>query len=1301
MPFATTHLDVFYDEESVRQYVLQTGDSHPFNNQLYYKEGSQVKKTTVLAPSAYLSSGSLDKTTETISKIGSLSKFRHKFPFMNMYTIEMLIPGQCGSFFIEKDQPYLLWGAELKPTFFDAQLFTKNNMNCYKKQSAVPGMMHSGDLTDSGHFTHSIVCNRFVEDTYAAAAVGYNKTKLVNFQQASPFILMVDHTRQVMYAVPFSLEYATIGDSMMIAPLIFNMNKEGLVRWYIPATCPTDSEVNTGDYSQRFRSTMAHVSRNFEQDYAYHQRAMEEASAQLETETTLSAPILSTPSSNHDHKCIVFIQDGINPSVEGSHQNNRLFVNFGVSLGISEVFTPNPAVDIVLPIIAGEAHGHAALALGKKAICSTGSTFNSTSWRSKVNACSTIIHVNNGTEWSEGVLQAQLYRLVGLMIVHIPRNFSTYFHSRQSELSELKIPASRLMCGISIILIKSQENCYFYRGSIGVLPVVPSNTEHKKIEFAHEVNLEETIRMHLQRNHLLNVDSFVSQDFSKLLLSDGTLLESTSHEEIYSILIGNNDEWHNIASQLSVCLTTANIENLKQYLTTKVLQFEKEQLKLDYDKLQFLIEDLKDKFKSPPPGVDVTVHTNSTREGILAQKQEIRKKQTTFKELLSKIEQLCSFKVVSSRKVGIQQAQRKQAVKENVARANSLTPAKFAESLMDTSWGVAIARIEPTLVPRLLNAISSERTDKYLQDLCHPQVGVSVIPHDQILSQSTSSQSQSNATSVEIYNHIGFEVPSNCTMLDIESIEILLEHKQEDHILRATEKAMPLTFILNGAPHLVLPMYNDAVQLNGQYVNFMDEANKPYVANFRVILRGMLSNLKSRCPIKPQSKDLTFGIQIIVLSLMLSTIKPIKDIEVLEESSTVCQMLRSLMYLWGTFAASGQKPVTFAYQLLQPGAKIVFPKLRGEWAIYAIIAKIYPFLKLPMAPFKSNVRILLIEAIFHYFLSDKITKVNSMMKDNSKEAELKNRRNINIALRWNYAACAILSRIDKESLSKEDSAYSVKRLLELAPDKSTYTTTQLKRSLRLLSENVPLNWDLVRTVISCATIKRSGCFAQHKKKQTVTSLTKAKLHLCQQLNMKTPGDVVLASEKLEDTSLLFCGTVGDSYVYKDPNKLSTIKVQNDKAYEKGDISKMKGDAELVREAWRIKGGDIEDKLSNSDFLRQILPTIVTMSNISPQTATALLATTVPKNISENKLLSEVWDSAHSLHPDNINKMMPPSCLFTLFNAIGVPHDKQRVIIGDIIHTILLDYKHIDKAKLACAQMLKEKYDCSMASVEIQ
>lgn len=892
---------------------METGHSHPFDGHLLVKENGVIVKRPILSPSQYVSAGSVDKTAMTIDTMSSMPEFRTLFPFMRTYTIEMVLAGQSGTMQIEAQKPFLLWGARLQPTFFDGQLVTPEHLSCYQesKRRAVPGMMHSGDKRSNTHFMHSMCCTSFVPNVFVASAVGYSYTELVRFEAVSPFILLVDHVRETMMAVPFSLERATIGSSMLIAPLVFQMNDRGVVRWYVPPSCPTDGRVNTGEYSPAFRHKMRELAASFDRDFASYQRRP------IDVTPPPPLSVSACAQTRSGFKRLVFVQTGVRTIIEDASFNpDRGVVHFGHTLSLASDFVATSASNMVLPILSGVAHGHVALALGSCASVGVYGAFaNSDEWRKTVDACSSVVvHINDGTEWYENVLQSMLHRVVGLMIVHLSKNLSKDAAARISELSSMKLCGVRLMSGVSIVLVHTPDGeAFFYRGAIGVLPISPENPS-----FADPIDLGMTLAMHASRDAPLVFGSFVDKDSKTMLLHDGRVIETDALSTVVDLLMSDSGvSWSNLVAQLSVCLSAAEVDAYKERLTTTILALEAEETHSAKEHLNALIKDLKSAFAAAPVGVDITLHTQHARQLVFDQKRLIKEAQKTYREALGRVQQICSFKVVSARNVGVQQAQRKLAVATNVARASNLSAAQLAEKLIDSTTGFAVARIDVDKATIFLQNISAGKMDEFMQQLADPM---------RVMTNPAADARLDIGACFDRMNP-GFLLAPNCTMLDSESVEILLEHVQRtDHILTSTKKQ--LTFCMQAIPHLVLPLYEDASKLDGSYVDFMNEANDEAKADYRVTLRGVLASLKARIPIRPNSPDLTYGIMLIVLSLMLSMTRDV-DLQTLEPTSTVCQTLRGLMYLWGTFAGSGQKPVTFAYQLTQPGAKIVQPKLQG------------------------------------------------------------------------------------------------------------------------------------------------------------------------------------------------------------------------------------------------------------------------------------------------------------------------------------------------------------------------------------
>eukprot|EP00966_Prymnesium_polylepis_P313026 7233305-Prymnesium_polylepis.2 len=137
---------------------------------------------------------------------------------------------------------------------------------------------------------------------------------------------------------------------------------------------------------------------------------------------------------------------------------------------------------------------------------------------------------------------------------------------------------------------------------------------------------------------------------------------------------------------------------------------------------------------------------------------------------------------------------------------------------------------------------------------------------------------------------------------------------------------------------------------------------------------------------------------------------------------------------------------------------------------------------------------------------------------------------------------------------------------------------------------------------------------------------------------------------------------------------SALSVQNEKAFSDHDATKMKGDAELNRVCFRINAIPLPDGLSNDDFLAKMLPTIV--SNEPEQTKQMIVDEVVAHTLSklENDKQRTLY-LTDRLDPKKMANAMPMSCLATLFAAIGVFDDIDRVI-ANVVRSLLVNSEHV-------------------------
>ena len=911
MPTTTTHFDCFFDEQEARAYVQESGNAHPCEDGLLALSGDgNVVKETRFQARDYLNAGSVDGVLATIDTIGQIGRFADRCPELRDYTIDVVLPGSAGEMQIAPNTDVLYVGAKLDPQFFDAQLCNARALTCYSKTTALRGFVHSGDLTAAGHFVHTIKVTASPEPgVYVVSAVGYNHNPIHRYQKVNPFVILVDHQRRVLKVFYFSMEKSLIGESMLIAPLRFRLCADRTLRWFAPRVCDVDGRVNTGDYTAAFQARVAAATREFDRDW---NAAVAEASAPIPLPTTPAAPS-STPSlaaATFGGRRIVLVQDGVDGRALVPKDGTLL--HFGTTLALADAPPQvKPRPEVLLPIAAGVAHGHSSLALGTPAnlggACTSREAYHA--WLEAADAL--VLHADNSSAWTEPVMQAVCARLNGFLVVHVAESLPLDASARARVLGELTLCCVRMMGTASLVFVHDGAALYLYRGPTDLFPPPLCG-----LRFADPVPLAP--------HQLADIDTpkplgrVVPFDDQRVFV-DGRL-EAARDVELVARVVRRAVGWETLSAQLSVALSPAEVRRVKDEAQGLILADEKAATRELQAAVQEAIDDFTARLEDAPASSELSLYMADARAKILVAKKALSSAQAEYREALGRVEQLCSLRLISKRTVGVQQATRARTIAENVGEAVSMTEEDMSRELEDNCWGLAVARVDSMQIEAFLQAISQKKIDAYLQ-----RIG----DHEELAVPPP------------------FRIAPNCIQIDVSTAEILLMHGgNADHALASDGKQ--LTFTMQGEAHLVMPLFTRANDvMNGEYVNYMEECQSKPVAHYRVILRNMLSALKSRISISPQAVDLTLGIQLMPLFLMLSITRDVRDLGALQPTDTKCQILRSLFYLWGTFAGSGKKPSTFAYQLTQPGAVVVVPKQRGYAPLLRLAALSYPLRSLP------------------------------------------------------------------------------------------------------------------------------------------------------------------------------------------------------------------------------------------------------------------------------------------------------------------------------------------------------------------
>jgi hypothetical protein len=550
------------------------------------------------------------------------------------------------------------------------------------------------------------------------------------------------------------------------------------------------------------------------------------------------------------------------------------------------------------------------------------------------------------------------------------------------------------------------------------------------------------------------------------------------------------------------------------------------------------------------------------------------------KFILDDLELLSSCQLTSTRNVSLQSSMRKAAIQQNVADANSMTPAEFGDMLEAVCDWCIIGQAHDEEMLKLLKAISAKNLEPVFletgDDLIARMLEEYAWPEDLRLALEKHRTRECNQIKGPIC------LCPNCTMFDPSTMACLLEGTgagEADAHLLAT-KGTPVAFRLQEQTScLVVPCRNDAREWNGEDVDFMNRTNKPDVAKFRILFRAHLSNLRLRdCPIDVKSQELSLGSVLMMMSLMESIRSRMDHVPTEgDRDTTTCEMMRGLMDIAMTFASAGTTPASFVFQLTQANANVTLPSTPGEWTLYGWLPRLFEYTAMKQGTVTAQTRLLVVRAL-RKAIVDPLTEplrkeVAAMKKSNAIDAQ----KARDADLQWKAAAMELFVRFDpvsgleNGSISVEAAAAVAQKLLAHVPEVGKTNMTRLfVRTLKIINAREELDaedWAYVRDYTAQVHNKRSGCFRESKREAVQSRDPKAVLEA---------GVRKVASTLKIDASKVAV------------QNRKSFEVQED-AIDEEKRMRMKGDAELMRAPWcSRKALDIDNELTCEQLLAGLL-----------------------------------------------------------------------------------------------------------------
>ena len=1194
------HFNCFLDKDGVEALLgtLQVGASHPFDGQLLTHTGDgHIAKVALEAdPGFYLNQASLDSVTEQVEE--SFRQFPQHLDRYRAFTRQTLLTGQSGEFTSRDGDVLLVWGAVCKPTFFDGVAYTTDAVTCFNRKNTVSNLVHSGDHRAGELFLHTVTVTGGSDiarpRVLVVSACGYNKNPLHTFAPSNPHILMIDVSSEIVYVVPFTLERAAIGNSLLIAPLIIEQSEGGHIRWYVPGTPLQYLDINTGEYPPALKQTIESVAEAFPAEFLrLRARAVADSaqSSGADSDAGHSQALAvrtdeSSPGPAIDlflGTCMtLFVENGVSPPMIDAQALSRrqiVLCRFGNTLDPSRLESQpqiQPASVVNLPALSGMASGHRSLALG---VQSPQHGVSHEAWMAHILRTQSLVYASS--RWLESLMQANLYRLNGILVVtcELPPIAHTSREDLDRAMNGLCIPCTRLMgpCAVILVLDRPTGQHFYYRGPYSLWPGLFA----AELRFADQVpdfSVErfEQFTADLQRPSAAPTPfSFAVPASDQRIVWEGRIVESA--QEVVSVLaavpsvealLTLRPMVQSAFAQISVGYSTTEVRDLQlqiREIVNKHILALLAPVHRRRDELKRLI-------------TPETVRALSTELNALRGTERAMTREVKF--ILDDLELLSSCQLTSTRNVSLQSSVRKAAIQQNLADASSMTAAEFGEMLEEVCDWCIIGQANEDETLRLLHATSVKDLEPWLVGMGNDFIAYALGEHEWPEDLLLALQQLCKRECAQVKGPI--ELCPNCTSFDPSTMACLLEGTgagEADNHLLAT-KGTPVAFRLQQRTScLVVPCRNDAREWNGEPIDFMNRTNEPTIAKFRILFRAHLSNLRLRdCPIDVRSKELSLASVIMMMSLMESVRSRMDHVPTeADRDTTTCEMMRGLMDIAMTFASAGTTPASFVFQLTQPHANVALPSTPGEWTLYAWLPRLFKHTAMKQTTVTAQTRLLVVRAL-RKMIVDPLTEplrkeVSAIKKSDAVDAQ----RARDIDLQWKAAAMELFRQFDPVSsladgpISVESAAAIALRLLAHVPAAGKTNSTRLfVRTLKIISGQEELDaddWAYIRDYSAKVHNKRSGCFIETKRAA---------------LQSRDPKAVIEA------------GVQNVASILKIDK--SKILVQNRKSFEvqEADVNeearmRMKGDGELARAPWcSRKVLDIDEELTCEQLLGGLL-----------------------------------------------------------------------------------------------------------------
>lgn len=820
------------------------------------------------------------------------------------YSTNILFPGSCGK--VKISGAYQIFAVTDKQSgqYFDLQAFINYNdtfASCHYNSTLVNILQHSGDLTSQGSLLHTIgvypTNETHISTKFLVTAVGYSKSKLVDFENQHPIIVIVDHESNVINIVPFPLDHATLGNSTMASILQCEVDKENS-QWFIKFKVLEQlvklPNVNTGETSAVVKNAVLPTlitSVNLSDT-----KAETPDLPDIKVTSTVDKADMSVDDSytNFTNKSnvIEFVQsDKFTPLFDTS-----TVIPFGTNIGS---FSDK---ELVLPVLFGNLEGHQSVLLGN----GYSAKINKKQYFEVITNSHVIVHLEtNG--WN--AFSANTIKNVGncLYIVHM------------SDTELKKIDSTPLyflpMIGSkSVILIECKEKYYYYRGI--------NRKGIPKSKFGNEIkpNFDEYITSPLLFPLIENKNSVsIYSPFHSMCFDIPTLLNELKN-------ITNENDMFDVLTQITIGCDSKTVTEISSIVIESI----ENQIN---NKVKFVAGDYEADVKLSLQNNDLLEIVEKSKQ-INKIKKEISDQFTNLLEFINT--EMVSVKGCVSKNHSLERVKRKNEIKKNVVDVLTMNTQQLVAEQADAcdEYGFVICNVLTNKVLKLLTILN---TDVKSVEKGKPYTIKNFVK--------------------VAYDNMQAIVPNKrCIALDgltYSSISEIVSNKHKPFSGSGLDLVLPIIGDNDGFSEndgtLPIPLYSKLVKISNPYLPWNDLANDPIIAHYRIALRNML--IKATCSrdfeIPVDNRGLGAMCCIVLLRLLEDYVSPIssENISMMKEGDTTLNTIRGLLGFILTFMASGVNSQITAWELFRSDNKLSVPDNVEIYDVYIRLLKVAKYAK--------------------------------------------------------------------------------------------------------------------------------------------------------------------------------------------------------------------------------------------------------------------------------------------------------------------------------------------------------------------